>query len=172
MGAKPIHFAFLCRRNEIGKQLVQQFPRIVAHTYGPGPYFGENILHIAIIHQDFELVDWLLDIEPQLLNAEATGSFFDPAGAYLCAPHDLTTLWQSRPTLRVFFLPLSVHAFSPHPWARSCEPRLICRHLGEARVIECLACTRHGADVLTTLVWVLAENDGSCLQDRKTPEKN
>ena len=91
-GAAPIHIAFLYQKNEVGKALVTRYPECALHQYdrrlcnppaAPGPYAGENILHIAIVHRDFELVEWLLDREPRLLEAEAIGSFFEPGqGTY------------------------------------------------------------------------------------------
>jgi len=45
-------------------------------------YFGENILHIAIVKRNPAMVEWLLSndcLEPyrhELLNATATGEFF------------------------------------------------------------------------------------------------
>eukprot|EP00667_Euglena_gracilis_P000820 EG_transcript_820 len=80
VGANPIHIAFLYRQTDIGKMLVECYPKLATSVYGEGEYTGENILHIAIIHQDVELVRWLLDRHPELLNAETTGSFFSPGG--------------------------------------------------------------------------------------------
>ena len=80
VGAHPVHYAFLCRMYHIGKEMVVQFPHCAMQVYAKGPYIGENILHIVIIHGDRELVGWLLDRHPELLNAETTGQFFKPAG--------------------------------------------------------------------------------------------
>ncbi|KAF1793763.1 Ankyrin repeat-containing domain [Phytophthora cactorum] len=51
------------------------------NLYEPSPYEGENILHIAIIHRQTELVLWLVREAPQLVRAETTGKFFGPTKA-------------------------------------------------------------------------------------------
>ena len=80
VGATPVHFAFLRRKTNIGKELVLRYPHCATYTYGQGPYLGENILHIAIMQQNVDLVRWLLGANPALLNAEVVGKFFAPAG--------------------------------------------------------------------------------------------
>eukprot|EP00667_Euglena_gracilis_P002485 EG_transcript_2485 len=79
-GAAPIHTAFLHGQVDIGKELILRYPACAAVTYGDGPFAGENVLHIAIMHCDTELVEWLLAHQPYLVNAETTGHFFDPGG--------------------------------------------------------------------------------------------
>ena len=79
-GAAPVHFAFLLGRDEIGKELVQRYPQCTTWVYSHGPYEGENLLHIAIVRQNEELVQWLLTANPEVLNAEALGPFFNPSG--------------------------------------------------------------------------------------------
>jgi len=79
VGATPLHIAFLYRRTEIGKMLMTNYPELATSVYAEGEYSGENILHIAVVHQDYELVCWLIEREPELLNAETTGSFFLPS---------------------------------------------------------------------------------------------
>ena len=85
MGAYPIHIAFLrgAPPFDMGKALVVADPEWATCQYAAGkkkdlPCAGENILHIAIIRQEVELVKWLLQRAPGLLKGEATGSFFAP----------------------------------------------------------------------------------------------
>ena len=80
VGAAPVHLAFLLQQDDIGKDLVSRYPHCTTLVYGPGVYFGENILHIAIIRQEVSLVHWLLDTNLGLLNAETKGDFFAPSG--------------------------------------------------------------------------------------------
>lgn len=41
------------------------------------PYIGENLLHIAIVNQNIDMVRWLLDRDTEeLLVQRATGQFF------------------------------------------------------------------------------------------------
>ncbi len=46
-------------------------------------YYGENILHISVIHKNAEMVEWILNhaesnpsYKQKLLSAAATGNFF------------------------------------------------------------------------------------------------
>ena len=80
VGATPVHFAFLTRKTDIGKELVMRYPHCATYLYGAGPYVGENVLHIAIMQQNVDLVAWLLRANPTLLNAEVVGEFFAPGG--------------------------------------------------------------------------------------------
>ena len=82
VGAHPVHLAFLHGHTPMGKELVTRYPHCTTYEYKAGPYAGENVLHIAIIRRDLDLVRWLVRREPRLLNAETTGAFFNPRGAY------------------------------------------------------------------------------------------
>ena len=66
VGATPVHVAFLYFQHDIGKELLRRYPEHATDTYGDGPYCGENVLHIAIVHKDVALVQWLLDKFPEL----------------------------------------------------------------------------------------------------------
>ena len=79
-GATPLLFAFVLQMKDLGKELIRRYPLCAAQAYTDGPYKGENALHIAIIQQDTELVQWLLGLHPELMDAEVTGDFFAPAG--------------------------------------------------------------------------------------------
>lgn len=83
VGAAPIHIAFLYKQFEIGKYLVEKYSESATCVYEgtesvKSPYAGENILHIAIIHGAIDIVAWLLEKIPKLVQAEAIGSFFSP----------------------------------------------------------------------------------------------
>ncbi|KAK1931774.1 Transient receptor potential cation channel subfamily V member 1 [Phytophthora citrophthora] len=87
VGAAPVHIAFLFGHYELGKRIVLRCRALASLTYmssdihEPSPYEGENILHIAIIHRQTELVQWLVQKTPQLIRAETTGEFFRPTKA-------------------------------------------------------------------------------------------
>ncbi|ETL48389.1 hypothetical protein L916_02003 [Phytophthora nicotianae] len=87
VGAAPVHIAFLFGHYELGKRIVLRCRVLASVTYTsnnpcePSPYEGENILHIAIIHRQTELVQWLVREVPQLVRAETTGKFFSPTKA-------------------------------------------------------------------------------------------
>ncbi|CAF2906771.1 unnamed protein product [Rotaria sp. Silwood2] len=86
VGECPIHLLFLDGTDtylEIARDLILRFPTIVTQIYNKLKYYGENILHIAIVKRNSTMVEWLLSndhLEPyrqQLLAARATGSFFN-----------------------------------------------------------------------------------------------
>ncbi|KAL4102241.1 hypothetical protein PRIC1_005986 [Phytophthora ramorum] len=87
VGAAPVHIAFLFGHYELGKKLVLRSRALATLTYTsgdahePSPYEGENILHIAIVHRQTQLVQWLVREAPQLARAETTGKFFGPTKA-------------------------------------------------------------------------------------------
>ncbi|KAG2775897.1 hypothetical protein JG687_00001148 [Phytophthora cactorum] len=87
VGAAPVHIAFLFGHYELGKRIVLRCRAFASLTYTsnnlyePSPYEGENILHIAIIHRQTELVLWLVREAPQLVRAETAGKFFGPTKA-------------------------------------------------------------------------------------------
>ncbi|CAF1032280.1 unnamed protein product [Rotaria sp. Silwood1] len=85
VGDCPIHMLFLCgtdKHLKIARNLIRRFPTIMTQIYNKPKYYGENILHIAIVKRNLDMVKWLLsDIHSesnrqQLLTATATGDFF------------------------------------------------------------------------------------------------
>ncbi|UJR09267.1 hypothetical protein I4U23_013512 [Adineta vaga] len=85
VGECPIHMLFLCGSDahlEIARDLILRFPSTVTQIYHKPIYYGENILHIAIVKRNPTMVEWLLgteELEPyrkELLTARATGDFF------------------------------------------------------------------------------------------------
>ncbi|KAF0690892.1 Aste57867_17755 [Aphanomyces stellatus] len=106
VGATPLLIAFLYMNFDLGKQVIRTYPGpsilvVVSHSShaaskgfpyalasyasldpaNPSPYQGENILHIAIVHRKVEIVKWLVETLPDLLDAETTGEFFSPSKA-------------------------------------------------------------------------------------------
>lgn len=92
-GATIIHISYLYQNFSLGRKLVTKFPKESLLRYGKGilnaiemPYYGENILHIAIVHRNYEEVKWLLDFYSncnknylnELLSARTLGHFFHP----------------------------------------------------------------------------------------------
>lgn len=61
------------------KELVTRYPHLIKDKYTKGEsnlYTGENLLHIAIVNQNMEMVRWLTQLYPQLVLDQAVGSFF------------------------------------------------------------------------------------------------
>jgi ankyrin repeat protein len=62
---------------ELAKWIMNHYPHTITSTYLGTEYTGENILHIAIINQDFKTVQELVERGHEaLLTARATGGFF------------------------------------------------------------------------------------------------
>ncbi|OQR98501.1 vanilloid receptor-related osmotically activated cha (ISS) [Achlya hypogyna] len=88
VGATPVLFAFLTTHFELGQALIEAYPELATSKYAlltyedrgtnVSPYRGENVLHIAIVHRNVAMVEWLVSTIPDLLDAETTGSFFAP----------------------------------------------------------------------------------------------
>jgi hypothetical protein len=90
-GATIIHIAYLYQNFHLGRKLVTEFPKESLLRYGKGilhetemPYYGENILHMAIVHRNYDEVKWLLEFHHrcgslmELMSARALGHFFHP----------------------------------------------------------------------------------------------
>jgi transient receptor potential cation channel subfamily V protein 6 len=78
--AAPIHVAFLFLHHDLGQAMIEAYPWCALFEYGPGPYEGENCLHIVISQRKYGPFEWLLTHHPELLNAETIGEFFAPTG--------------------------------------------------------------------------------------------
>lgn len=92
-GATIIHIAYLYQNFHLGRKLVTAFPKESLLRYGKGilhetemPYYGENILHMAIVHRNYDEVCWLLQFYrncgpeylTELMSARTLGHFFHP----------------------------------------------------------------------------------------------
>ena len=105
VGGHIIHVAYLYKQWKIARFLVERFPDIAATPYDKGlwvdessaeakdngPYNGENILHIALIHRNYDEVRWLLEfyflhdkraLLKKLLTQKADGVFFHKKGGF------------------------------------------------------------------------------------------
>ena len=47
--------------NELAKRLLHFYPRLINDIYMADEYFGENVLHIAIVNEDPAMVKYLLN---------------------------------------------------------------------------------------------------------------
>jgi ankyrin repeat protein len=63
-------------RTQICKDLIEKFPSAILDEYCEQPYVGENLLHIAIVNRNTEMVKWLVEKQPELMKGRATGTFF------------------------------------------------------------------------------------------------
>ncbi len=51
----------------LARELITKYPELISDRYKKEPYTGENLLHIAIVNRNIEMVAWLVDREPALL---------------------------------------------------------------------------------------------------------
>ncbi|CAF3432259.1 unnamed protein product [Rotaria sp. Silwood1] len=85
VGECPIHMLFLYGTEthlNMARYLITHFPHTITQIYNQSEYYGENVLHIAIIKRNATMVEWLLGDEKnrayreQQLTAAACGNFF------------------------------------------------------------------------------------------------
>ncbi|XP_062582287.1 transient receptor potential cation channel subfamily V member 5-like isoform X4 [Saccostrea cucullata] len=62
---------------DLAKRLIQAFPKMINDIYLADEYFGESILHIAIVNEDPAMVKFLLDNGADV-QERACGNFFCP----------------------------------------------------------------------------------------------
>ena len=56
----------------VGKDLLDIFPDAISDVYDQEPYAGENLLHIAIVNRNFDMVKWLVQRQPELMHGAGT----------------------------------------------------------------------------------------------------
>lgn len=85
VGELPIHLCFIFNsplggpQDQMAWYMIDKDPSIIRGVYDSDKctlYTGENVLHIAIVNQRFDLVKKLITENPRLLEASATGDFF------------------------------------------------------------------------------------------------
>ncbi|CAF3390913.1 unnamed protein product [Rotaria socialis] len=85
VGECPIHMLFLYGTEahlNMAQYLITRFPEIIIQSYTEAEYYGEIVLHIAIINRNATMVEWLLGdkrnrpYQEQQLTAAASGHFF------------------------------------------------------------------------------------------------
>ena len=75
----PLHLCFLYNSEKhfkIAKYLLEKFNDTILTIYESAEYYGENILHIAIVNKQLELIQYILEKDVRLLEGRATGDFF------------------------------------------------------------------------------------------------
>ena len=78
VGELPVHMCFLLggtsHQIEIFKYMIEKDPDLLYEEYNGADYFGENLLHIAIILKREDLVEMLFQIESK--QASSNADFF------------------------------------------------------------------------------------------------
>lgn len=79
VGETILHLAFLYnspQHLEIAKFLISEYPKCLGAVYEGQEYYGENVLHIAIMNKNTKMVNALVKSAPSLIHGAATGNFF------------------------------------------------------------------------------------------------
>ena len=81
VGATPLHLSFLFTQYDLAKYLMDKFPKLILLKYEQSgdvesAYHGENVLHLAIVNNNFAMVQDVVERQPQVLHHRATGHFF------------------------------------------------------------------------------------------------
>lgn len=85
LGELPIHQCHLIATMEsyqIADQMIQLDPSLVTQRYSEGPYEGENLLHIATVNNQTEVVRYFATNFKPMMDNRATGSFFQQVSVY------------------------------------------------------------------------------------------
>ncbi|XP_035213588.1 transient receptor potential cation channel subfamily V member 5-like, partial [Stegodyphus dumicola] len=80
VGESALHMCFLISsplHADLAKRLVKLFPKLINDIYQSDEYYGENVLHMAIVNEDPAMVKFLLDHGVNY-HERATGAFFTP----------------------------------------------------------------------------------------------
>lgn len=75
--------------NHLVRRLLDAYPALVHDTYLGGEYFGETVLHMAVVNQDPDMVRFLLEKGADV-NARACGTFFSPGGTVYWGEYPLS----------------------------------------------------------------------------------
>ena len=83
VGATPLLFLALLKSDrhlQIAKNIILLHGERILDQYSEGPYEGENLLHIAIVNENLEFTEFLVQKAPELLEQQAVGPFFSSDG--------------------------------------------------------------------------------------------
>ena len=78
LGELPIHLCYLLGGDaqlRIADYMVAKHPDLLVEKYQGEIFYGENVLHIAIVKNKLTVVQALVAAAPQLLTARASGTF-------------------------------------------------------------------------------------------------
>ena len=81
VGETPLHLLFLNGKEKhiaLAKVLLEKYPELALDFYESVEYYGETCLHLAIIQNNIEAVEIVLNSGQDILHARACGKFFAP----------------------------------------------------------------------------------------------
>jgi len=80
VGESCLHICVLSAsavHTDLAKRLLQFYPKLMNDIYMSDEYYGENVLHIAIVNEDPRMVKYFLDNGANV-NERCTGAFMSP----------------------------------------------------------------------------------------------
>ena len=88
LNATPVHA-------ELAKRLIRFYPKLINDIYMSDDYYGENVLHMAIVNEDPAMVKYLLDSGVNV-QERCTGSFMSPEDQKYSRTDTLEHEWCNR----------------------------------------------------------------------------
>jgi len=76
LNATPVH-------SELAKRLIRFYPKLINDIYQADEYYGENVLHMAIVNEDSSMVKFLLNNGVNV-NERCFGNFMSPEDQKVC----------------------------------------------------------------------------------------
>lgn len=98
VGESLLHICLLLAtavHSELAKRLLHFFPKLINDVYECDEYYGENVLHMAIVNEDFPMVKYLLDCGVDV-NQRCTGAFMSPEDQKSSRTDNLKQEWVDR----------------------------------------------------------------------------
>jgi len=80
VGESCLHICVLCAtavHEVLAKRLLKFYPKLINDIYMSDEYYGENVLHLAIVNEDPQTVKFFLDNGANV-NERCTGAFMSP----------------------------------------------------------------------------------------------
>lgn len=80
VGESVLHLTLLLAtavHSELCKRLLKFYPNLINDVYMSDEYYGENVLHMAIVNEDYPMVKYLVE-QGANLEERCTGSFMGP----------------------------------------------------------------------------------------------
>ncbi|ODM96433.1 Transient receptor potential cation channel subfamily V member 6 [Orchesella cincta] len=98
VGESLLHLCLLCATSvhaELAKRLIKFYPNMINDIYMSDEYWGENVLHMAIVNEDFPMVKFLVDNNVNL-QERCTGAFMGPEDQKSSRSDSLEYEWIDR----------------------------------------------------------------------------
>jgi transient receptor potential cation channel subfamily V protein 5 len=98
VGEAVLHLCLLnatAVHSELAKRLLRFYPKLINDVYESDEYYGENVLHMAIVNEDFPMVKFLLDNAVDV-QQRCSGAFMGPEDQKASRMDNLKHEWCDR----------------------------------------------------------------------------